>query len=176
MDIAIKVFSFLFVIWFLIAFLLIVHETGHMIVLAKQGMKIDKVIVGNVKLFALNIGGVRHEFGLFPFFAYLISNDYAKATHDKRMAVAIAGPITSIALGLLLFGYNAISPGWFTEIAASASIALGLWNLIPLPPMDGWPVLEWHLNKRNITISHRARMVLLMGGITTVSVLAVLAH
>ena len=104
-------------------FLLLVHETGHLIALAHYKLKPDKVVIGNVKIFALNIGGIRHEFGLFPFFAFTISDSYAKAILSQRVIVGLAGPVTSFALGAGLYLCNYISPGWYTAIAASASIA-----------------------------------------------------
>ena len=173
MDIVIKISAAFFSLWFLIVFILLIHETGHLITLAYHGLKPDKIILGNVRLFALNIGGIRHEFGLFPFFAFTISNDYAHAAHQKRVAVALAGPITSILLGGLLYAYDFASPGWYTKIAAQASIALGLWNLIPFPPMDGWPLLEWQLHRKGILITERGRMVLLFVGISLVAILSV---
>jgi Zn-dependent protease len=174
MDIALRLFSAFFSLWFLVIFLLLIHETGHLIVLAYFKLKPERIIVGNVKIFSLNVGGIKHEFGLFPFFAFTISDDYAKAPQVQRVVVALAGPATSLILGAGLHLCNFLSPGWYTLIAANASIALGLWNLIPFPPLDGWPLLEWQLQKHGLVITHRGRSVLLGLGLISIAVLSVM--
>jgi len=173
-DFLLRSVASVFVLWFLVIFVLLIHETGHMLVLAYYKLKVDKVIVGNIKIFTLTVGGIRHEFGIFPLFAFTISQDYAKAPHPTRVAVALAGPITSVLLGLLLLLFDQFVPGWFTKLSANASITLGFWNLIPFPPMDGWPVLEWALFKNNVVIGEKRRNFLLGVGIICIAVLAVL--
>lgn len=171
MDLLLRGISAFFALWFLVVFLLLVHETGHLIALAHYKLKPDKVVIGNIKIFALNIGGIRHEFGLLPFFAFTISNAYAKAALEHRVIVALAGPFTSFVLGGGLYLCNYISPGWYTAIAANASIALGIFNLIPFPPMDGWPALEWYLVKNGMIVNEKGRAVLLGLGLISIGVL-----
>jgi Zn-dependent protease len=174
MDIALRTLTAIFSLWFLVIFLLLIHETGHLIVLSHYKLKPDRIIIGNLKIFSLKVGGILHEFGMFPFFAFTISEAYAKAPPPHRVVVALAGPATSIALGGFLHIANFLSPGWYTLIAANASIALGLWNLIPLPPLDGWPLLEWQFQKRGIVFNERGRLVLLGLGVITIAVLSVM--
>lgn len=175
MDILLRSVTAILALWSLVMFLLLIHETGHLIALEAFKLKPDRIMIGNIKLFTIRVGGLDHEIGLFPFFAFTISNDYARAPHWQRAIVAAAGPITSFALAGLLWLWNMWMPGWYTNMAAGASFALGVWNLIPFPPMDGWAILEWRLVKRGIKISERGRTILLGMGITSIAVLAVMA-
>ena len=172
-DILLRATAAFFGIWFLVVFLLLIHESGHIIALASFKLKLDKVVIGNVKIFKIVMRGVSYEFGLFPFFAFTISEAYAKAPSQQRAIVAVVGPATSIILGLLLYAWESQVPGWYTKMAAEASIALGILNLIPFPPMDGWPILEWQLNRMGVKITDNGRKVLLGVGITLIAVISV---
>jgi Zn-dependent protease len=67
--------------------------------------------------------------------------------------VALAGPVSNFALAflsvgcmrlLLLFGYNTVI-GYmfiFLEFLAVINVGLGIFNLIPIPPLDGSKVLS----------------------------------
>lgn len=172
-DFLLRAGAALLAIWSLVVILLLIHESGHIIALAKFNLKLDRVVIGNLKLFKITIGGIIYEFGALPFFAFTISEAYAKAPTAQRAVVAFAGPLTSFILGGLLFLWDSQFPGWFSKMAAEASIALGILNLIPFPPMDGWPVLEWQLTKHGVKITDTGRRVLLSVGIVLVSVFAV---
>lgn len=39
------------VIWLMLVFLLLIHESGHLMPMQKMGIKPDKLIIGGVKLF-----------------------------------------------------------------------------------------------------------------------------
>ena len=129
---------------------ILLHEFAHVLVARRFGIR-----ASGITLFAL--GGVSH----------LDDDDHGKPRTD--LAVAIAGPLTSLAIGLAL-GMNslipralldpadieyryvsmaelaALGPGFFLRLAieyiAIANIIIGLFNLLPLFPLDGGRILS----------------------------------
>lgn len=82
---------------------------------------------------------------------------FMKKPRRDMMLVALAGPMTNFALGfalalvgmvLRLIGVNTVS--WFELFsffyyAAYINVFLGIFNLLPLPPLDGSHILEYFL-------------------------------
>ena len=117
---------------------------------------------------------------LFHFgWAKPVSVDMRNFRHPKRdMAItALAGPVSNFllaALAMFLFGLtyrdlNGSSAGIFVirllQYLALLSISLGLFNLIPIPPLDGSKVLFSFLPDRayvRLMILERYGMFLLM--------------
>ncbi|MGA1542355.1 MAG: hypothetical protein ACO38D_07715, partial [Ilumatobacteraceae bacterium] len=68
-----------------------------------------------------------------------------RLTRSERAGIALAGPVTQIGLGviaLLVLGVNPIDSGDFAAEAHSLAIwwagpIIGLFNLIPVMPLDG---------------------------------------
>ncbi|CAZ88116.1 putative Peptidase M50 [Thiomonas arsenitoxydans] len=59
-------------------------------------------------------------------------------------AIALAGPAASMLLGsiLLLLGADPGPLHGLLQAVAGLNISIGLFNLLPLPPLDGWRALE----------------------------------
>ncbi|MBI6557436.1 hypothetical protein PVE_P0239 (plasmid) [Pseudomonas veronii 1YdBTEX2] len=156
------------VIWLMLVFLLLIHESGHLMPMQKMGIKPDKLIIGGVKLFSFRKSGIIHEVGLIPLWAYVVSSDYENATSNQRAIVAAGGPLISALTGILFFGIYYLYPNWQTLVAAQGSILLAVTNIIPLPPLDGWTIAEHFLKQRGIQIDDRNRKILLGIGIGTI--------
>ncbi|WP_194713030.1 M50 family metallopeptidase [Noviherbaspirillum soli] len=155
-------------IWFILTFLLVIHEYGHAWVMRRLGMRVDKVVIGaGPLLFAT----AQEEIRLLPFIGMAISDDYAKASVRDRAIAAAAGPASSLLLGLLLLLANWIVPSWATLIAAKGSFLLAAINMIPLPPFDGFTVVEAFLARRGVQINEGQRRQLFTIGIGTMVVL-----
>lgn len=64
----------------------------------------------------------------------------------KRMSLALAGPLTNFIIALILIILNNIelykSSIFFGEIAIYANILIGIFNLIPIYPLDGGRILK----------------------------------
>ena len=126
---------------------ILAHELAHSIVARRQGQTVN-----GITLWLL--GGVS-ELG-----------SEARTANDE-LRVAIAGPATSIALGVLFGGvalaFDAVLPagGLLPTVAswlAFVNVAVGLFNLLPGAPLDGGRVvtaLLWKVrgNRRNAQIS-----------------------
>ncbi|MBI4863819.1 MAG: hypothetical protein HY815_26715 [Candidatus Riflebacteria bacterium] len=70
--------------------------------------------------------------------------------HD--LLVSIAGPASSLCLSALLMGLSRLAPGlwapWMIFSLAEWNLAVGLFNLIPSPPLDGGRVLLAQFERR----------------------------
>ncbi len=73
------------------------------------------------------------EIQLFPFGAIAIMENITKYGGIEELAVASAGPITSLIIALLSFYFKGI----FNELIFKYNLALFLFNLIPVLPLDG---------------------------------------
>jgi Zn-dependent protease len=146
---------------------ILAHELAHSIVARRQGQTVN-----GITLWLL--GGVS-ELG-----------SEAKNANDE-LRVAIAGPATSIALGVvfgvLALTFDAILPagGLVPTVAwwlALVNVALGLFNLLPGSPLDGGRVLaalHWKVrgDRRNAQVS-AARAGRVVGTVLVAGSLALL--
>ena len=64
----------------------------------------------------------------------------------KRMSLALAGPLTNFIIALILIILNNIelykNSIFFGEVAIYAKILIGIFNLIPIYPLDGGRILK----------------------------------
>jgi membrane-associated protease RseP (regulator of RpoE activity) len=169
MTTLVNIIIVLLVVWSFFSYLIVVHEYSHLAAFKLCKIKVDQVNIGNVPMFKVKIGGLVHQFGLFPMLGLTISKDYARASKKQRAFIAAFGPIGSILFGLFLWVVDQYSPGWATRIGARASIALGVWNLMPFPPMDGWVILEYWLEKRGIKVTDQMRQALFGVGMGSIA-------
>ena len=122
------------------------HEFSHAIVARRLGLK-----VGGITLFIF--GG-----------ATTIETESA-SPRDEAL-IALAGPITSLLLGVVLLGIGAMVPQ--TDVQALVgylgviNVALGAFNLVPGYPMDGGRVLRailWRFRGDPLVATRQAAMV-----------------
>jgi len=119
----------------------LVHELAHSLVGRHYGAKIKKITL-------LPIGGV---------------SQMEAIPKGHEFAVAVVGPLTSIAIGAILFLFgslfgfgmyfdlNWVQLGSLTDIpriVMSLNFLLGLFNIIPAFPMDGGRVLRAFLSTK----------------------------
>ncbi|MBF2017981.1 MAG: site-2 protease family protein [Rivularia sp. T60_A2020_040] len=105
----------------------ILHELGHSLVAKKQGIKVNSIT-------------------LF-FFGGIAAIEEESKTPGKAFQVAIAGPLVSIALSVLLTLIAAAIPETIAlhmmlSDLARINLVLALFNLIPGLPLDGGQVLK----------------------------------
>ena len=97
-----------------------VHELGHLAVLRL-------------------LGGRTGSFTLSPFGA-VIRTAGVGLTYPRELLAVLAGPAVNLLCAALLAAVPA-RPDWAVT-AAGASAALGLFNLLPAAPLDGWRMLQ----------------------------------
>ena len=106
----------------------LLHELGHSVVAKTQGIQVKSIT-------------------LF-FFGGIAAIEQEPKTPGKAFQVAIAGPLVSFSLFVLLSLLTTVFPGDSTPVAvltqrlASINLVLMLFNLIPGLPLDGGLVLK----------------------------------
>lgn len=121
---------------------LALHEIGHWAEMTRRGIPMVRITLGlgpSVRLFG------RLHLALFPLGASVSPEPVAwrAAPPHTRFRVALAGPVASfICAGILLalsFLYPRAAPG--LSALATLHFAIGAFNMLPVPPLDGWHVL-----------------------------------
>ncbi len=147
-------------LWILIAVLLtaIVHELGHLVAARRVGLPVDSLSIG----FGSEMIGITDSFGtrwkiaLIPIGGSCTFLDRANKQRQspgffdlspsKRAIIHAAGPAANLLLaaGLLLqLSFSEVSTLAITSaeelilMVGGLSLLLGLFNLVPLPPLDG---------------------------------------
>ena len=120
----------------------VLHEMGHLVVLRMLG--------GTVRFFSASFGGVQ------------ICTDSMGVSYLRESTAVLAGPMTNLAVGSILGLLSPRGPG--LTAFAGANWALGIFNLLPSAPLDGWRFLQlvlcWLLGPAN-----GGRIVAFCGGI-----------
>ena len=93
-----------------------VHELGHFLVL---------------RAFGARIRGFRVEM-----LGMVMETDMSRLSYPQELAATLAGPAANLLFAVLLGKYG----GSF--VLAGANLALCLFNLLPLPPLDGGRTVE----------------------------------
>lgn len=141
LKIDLKIFIF-FILFYLtkqiklyatIMVLCIIHELGHVVMGLIMGLKIEKIEIMPLGLsvsFKLNI------------------DDYNKKIKKgnilqlKKVAIAIAGPLTNLVMLLISLNTNINLKIVSNEVIAYANILIILFNLLPIYPLDGGRILK----------------------------------
>jgi Zn-dependent protease len=127
---------------------LLAHELGHALavrVLAGPGA-VEEISAGSPIVFRC---GLLH-LGILPTWGY-VRFDLSRVSPADRRLVAVAGPLASVGLAAA-FGMTAamlpLDAGWRQAFLAmaQANLAMAGFNLLPIPPLDGWTILETWLH------------------------------
>lgn len=97
-----------------------IHEIGHLIAGISLGLKVK----------AINI---------MPFGVSINFEDYSNKYIIKKIIIALAGPLTNLIIVIL-----GMCNKWEEDIIY-ANILIGMFNLIPLYPLDGGRILKYIL-------------------------------
>ena len=107
--------------------LILVHESGHLVVARLMGMPVTLPI-------------------LIPFLGAFVSMRQQPRTIAQESVMAIGGPVLgSIGAGLCYLGYLAMpesSAGHLLRALAYFGFLINLFNLVPVTPLDGGRVLS----------------------------------
>lgn len=145
---------------FLVIFSLIAHEMGHWVVLRRLGVPVLEWWVG-LGPAIFKWGNLR--IGMLPIGACVYPEPvgYQALTTRARMAVALGGPVGSAVYGLSLLVAAtrvefAIGQHGLQSLAL-ANFTIALFNLIPVPPLDGFQLLEALMEHLGRPVSPRAK-------------------
>ena len=155
----------LFVLIIAIVASVFLHEMGHFLMAKRNGMKVTEFFIGfGPRVWSFRRGETEYGLKLIPAGAYVRiigmhgleeidpsdeeHRTYRAQSYWRRMPVVLAGPVTNIALGLLLLiivfaGFGHPSPDrWKVETvtSGSAAAAAGLEPGDQIIAFDGQPV------------------------------------
>ena len=109
------------------------HELGHMLAGILLGSKVKRI---SIMPFGLSI-----SFGVE-------AKDYNKRVRNgnllniKRIVIALAGPVTNFSIAFLLFLFSPNIQIVDSLHIVYANLLIGIFNLIPIYPLDGGRVLK----------------------------------
>lgn len=145
---------------FVISFLL--HELGHALVIALLRGKaaVQEIRAGSLTFYR----GRVLRIGILPIWGYVRFAEDGVPPSDWRL-IFVAGPAASLFtayLFLVLHHFSAMlgfPENWHQVfgIMAMANFALAGFNLIPIPPLDGWKIVESWLPLLGIHLSKESR-------------------
>ena len=129
--------------WVIFAVSLLAHELGHALAARLLRVPVRRIVVG-VGPSLLHVG--RLDVRLLPALGFV---DVVGGMHTldqrRRALIAIAGPAGSAALGIGLVGASLVSTGHAAAVARAVgamNVAIAGFNLLPIPLLDGWHVIE----------------------------------
>lgn len=64
------------------------------------------------------------------------------ATEEDQGKVSVAGPVSNLLLALLFIAGALVNP--MLGLGARINLQLAMFNLLPIPPMDGSKVIRWN--------------------------------
>ncbi|MDE1767922.1 MAG: site-2 protease family protein [Candidatus Micrarchaeota archaeon] len=119
-------------VWVLLFVCVLIHELAHSITARRNNVKVSKIVL-------IPLGG-----------ASIIDDTRIDTSVEFR--ISIVGPITSLVLGGI-FGISVLftPPGLVTFLVQYLfliNILLGIFNILPIFPMDGGRVMRSYLEKR----------------------------
>jgi len=162
-------------IWFILFFLILMHEYGHAIAAKFLGMEVEKLSVGWPIFYRIKVRGLHYEFGAIPVFGFVMVPLLPNSSLKDRAVFAAAGPVASALLGFFLLAFSSGSSGDLFGIAGHASLTLAAVSLIPLPPMDGWPIAQYIAYRLGYNVPNSSAKLTSLGILSiAISVLVVL--
>ncbi|WP_018871436.1 M50 family metallopeptidase [Thioalkalivibrio sp. ALgr3] len=138
------------------------HEGGHAAFGWMRGHRPDEAVIGWGFPLQFQLRSIPVKIGMFPMagaveFRELFEADNAKG--NRRLArdkflIALGGPVGSLVAALGFFAVGGIDPerasvwGVFGVI----NVLIAVMNLAPVPPLDGWRILEAGLELKGIRV------------------------
>lgn len=146
----------------LVASPLYLHELGHYAALHRFGVPVMQYWIGLGPQW-LKLGHVR--LGIFPIGAAVVPQPdaFASLTPKQKCIVALAGPIASMCTGVIfLASWSATQPlEAFKPLlfCAALNFFIGLVNLLPIPPLDGFQALSSWLAYKGKGLTHKQQFI-----------------
>src|SRR6202049_1350962 len=124
---------------FIVLSVRLAHELAHWVQMYRLHIPLSRLTLGMGPSFRL---WGRLYVGIFPIGASVAPERSAwdAASNRDRFTVAIGGPIASFIFGGVLLALPLFYPETLKGLPAMAwmHFVLGLVNLVPVPPLDGW--------------------------------------
>jgi len=118
------------------------HEMGHKYMAERVGLN-SRFLLWETGLLISLILSLFHMLFLLPGAVYIYGGYPSKEDNGK---ISLAGPLVNILLAII-FGIMAITLPSFAPLfwlAARLNLHLAFFNLLPIPPLDGFKVIQWN--------------------------------
>lgn len=106
----------------------VMHEGGHLALLAAFRVPVD----------GLRLGGMG---------AVIYAPGAARLSYGRELAVTLAGPVVNLLSAPLIAALSSRLAWEWGYLLAGAHMLLGVYNLLPIPPLDGgralWLLVAW---------------------------------
>jgi Zn-dependent protease len=123
----------------------LLHELMHKVVAQRYGAWAE------FRLYPLGLV-LALTFSLFGFVFAAPGAVYiqGRLTPKQNGLVSLAGPLTNVGVGSVFLVATFLVPGaglltYALGVVATINMFLGLFNLLPIPPLDGSKVLAWNI-------------------------------
>lgn len=111
----------------------IIHELGHLvigIILGFRPKRIELLPLGVSACFYMNLKNYNQKF------------ECANVLAIKKIIIAISGPITNFIIALVFAIFDISLFNLSTEFIVFSNLLIGIFNLIPIYPLDGGRVIK----------------------------------
>lgn len=115
---------------------IILHEICHALVLFIIGAPINSFQIGIPVVYRHGL----FSLGLIPVFGG-VQADINELSLIKQVWFFAAGPVGSALIGIVIVWLGIRIDSYSLKLLGLVSLAIGIFNLIPVPPMDGYQIV-----------------------------------
>lgn len=87
--------------------------------------------------------------------------------NEKIGRASLAGPATNVGLGIIFFAAAILSPNFqialMLSFISSLNLYMGVFNLLPIPPLDGYKVYLWSKEYYIVSIAVSLFLLIYLG-------------
>jgi Zn-dependent protease len=139
---------------------LALHEIGHWAEMMRLKIPIARITLGlgpSIRIFG------KVHLALFPMGASVGPDPetWGATSAYNRFRVALAGPVASFTCAAVLLALSFLYPHAAKGLSTFASLhfAIGAFNMLPIPPLDGWTVITELMAANNRPLPPRATAI-----------------
>lgn len=124
----------------------IAHELAHKFVAQRYGYWAEFRYWETGLILGLLMGLTRAFLFLAPGAVYISSGAYG-ISREKNAYISLAGAATNVALAFVFLFLTPLFGQTISSFAVRINLLLAIFNLLPIPPLDGSKVFAWNKQK-----------------------------
>ncbi len=135
---------------------LVFHELGHFFMAKRFGASPEYIQIGVPVVFRFQVKGTPVRLGLLPFAAWVPA--VTGLPFRKHALVLLGGCLVNFCIAAIASGLAWTTHSLFLAVLGVTNLLLGLSNLIPVAPCDGWQLAEAWAAHRGRPLSYGFRV------------------